>query len=290
MKTKRVSRNIARFETENKKVKIACLSDIHFDSVHCNRDLLKIHLDYCVKNEIPVFINGDLFDLMAGRKDFRGSKGKIRPELNMDNYFDSVVKTAVEWFTPYAHIIKLISMGNHESSILKHQETNILQRFVDLINYKCDSKIITGGYGGWIYLNNSVGGCRQSVKIKYMHGVGKGGGIISKGAINLSRALMLYNADVFLMGHIHENSARTDCKEYLHCSKGGQEVRHKYIHSAILGCYKDEYKDGAEGWHIERGAPPKPLGGRILEVNFKRDQINKIKKSSVLVDSYNFPL
>ncbi len=28
--------------------------------------------------------------------------------------------------------------------------------------------------------------------------------------------------------------------------------------------YKEEYNDGKGGWHVERGAPPKPLGGRWL--------------------------
>ena len=33
------------------------------------------------------------------------------------------------------------------------------------------------------------------------------------------------------------------------------------------GTYKEEYGDGSKGWHVERGAPPKPVGGRILELN-----------------------
>ncbi len=31
------------------------------------------------------------------------------------------------------------------------------------------------------------------------------------------------------------------------------------------GTYKDEYTDGAFGWHVERGAPAKPLGCIIVE-------------------------
>ena len=35
---------------------------------------------------------------------------------------------------------------------------------------------------------------------------------------------------------------------------------------------KEEYQDGSKGWHIERGAPPKPLGGRWLELKPYRDE------------------
>ena len=58
----------------------------------------------------------------------------------------------------------------------------------------------------------------------------------------------------------------------------------------ITGTYKDEYVDGYGGWHIERGAPAKVLGGRILSINISRKQINKIKKTFALVDSCQFPI
>ena len=37
----------------------------------------------------------------------------------------------------------------------------------------------------------------------------------------------------------------------------------------LTGTYKEEYGEGAYGWHVERGAPPKPLGGRILKIECK---------------------
>ena len=125
---------------------------------------------------------------MQGKGDKRGNKSDIRPEHSFNNYFDSIVQTAVEWFTPYAHIIKLIGYGNHETAIIKHCETDVLQRFVDLINYKCSSNILTGGYGGWIIFNYIENSMNKTVKLKYYHGAG-GGGIVTKGAINLTRAL-----------------------------------------------------------------------------------------------------
>jgi hypothetical protein len=36
--------------------------------------------------------------------------------------------------------------------------------------------------------------------------------------------------------------------------------------------YKEEYGDGSKGWHIERGASPKPIGGRWLVMNPVREE------------------
>jgi len=289
MKVTRISKNIAKFETDKKNTKLAILSDLHWDNPHCNRELLKAHLDYCLKEDIPVFINGDMFCLMQGKGDRRGNKSDVRPEHAFNNYFDSIVKTAVEWFTPYAHIIKLIGYGNHETSIIKHQETDIIARFVDLLNYKCNSNVLTGGYGGWIWFNYQNSNMVKSLKLKYFHGSG-GGGAVTKGAINLTRALSMYEADIFTMGHIHENAARTDAKEIMYLKKGVCEIRHKYIHNMITGTYKDEYADGSSGWHIERGAPIKVLGGRILTLDFGRNKINNIRTLKCAIDSRQFPI
>tara|TARA_R100001460_G_scaffold30404_3_gene60014 strand:- start:683 stop:1555 length:873 start_codon:yes stop_codon:yes gene_type:complete len=289
MKAIRISKNVARFDIGINDKKFAILSDLHWDNPKCDRKLLKAHLDYCLEKNIPVIINGDLFCLMQGKGDRRGNKSDLRPEHSFNNYFDSIVTTAVEWFTPYAHIIKLIGYGNHETSIIKHCETDVLQRFVDLINYKCSSNILTGGYGGWIIFNYIQNSMHKSVKLKYYHGAG-GGGVVTKGAINLTRALTNYEADIFTMGHIHENSSRTDAKEILYIRKNICEVKHKYIHSMITGCYKDEYGDGSSGWHIERGAPVKILGGRILTLNFSRERINDKRQLKCAIDSRQFPI
>ena len=289
MKTTRISGNIVRFDFDKQNNKLAILSDLHWDNPHCNRELLKEHLDYCLEKNISVFINGDMFCLMQGKGDKRGNKSDVRPEHAFNNYFDSIVQTAVEWFTPYAHIIKLIGYGNHETAIIKNCETDILQRFVDLLNYKCKSNVLTGGYGGWIWFQFHEGNMVKSIKMKYFHGSG-GGGVVTKGAINLTRALQMYEADIFTMGHIHENSARTDAKEVLSLKKGVCEIQHKYIHSIITGTYKDEYFDGSKGWHIERGAPVKILGGRILTLDCKRRKYNNLRKLKCNIDSCQFPI
>ena len=131
MKIVRHSNNVHELQIEGTECKIAMLSDLHWDNPKCDRDLLKKHLDYCKEHNIPVMVNGDFFCLMQGRGDNRRNKSDIRPEHNNAKYLDSIVTTAVEWFEPYADILTVIGYGNHETGIIKWQETDILQRFVD---------------------------------------------------------------------------------------------------------------------------------------------------------------
>ena len=285
------SKNVHELIIDKLYAKIAMLSDLHWDNPHCDRDMLKRHLDYCLEEDIPVMINGDMFCLMQGRGDNRRNKSDIRPEHNNAKYLDSIVETAVDWFLPYAHIIKLVGYGNHETAIIKFQETDILQRFVDLLNYKAGSNIQTGGYGGWLVVKQASGwGSKYSTKVKYFHGSG-GGGIVTKGAINLTRALETYeNFDVFTMGHIHENSCRNDVRDTIeHHSVGGYVLKQKQLHLMLTGTYKEEYGDGSQGWHVERGAPIKPLGGRILTIKLLRATTGD-RLVTKYIDSHKFNL
>lgn len=282
-----ITRNTHLITASGAKFKLACLSDIHWDNPKCDREKLQSHLEYCKKNEIPIFINGDFFCLMQGKYDPRRSKKDIRPEHNKADYLDAVILDAVQWWTPYAHLLTVIGYGNHETGIIKNCESDPLQRFVDLLNYTTKAKVCTGGYGGWLLVRTLIGNKKlKSTNIKYFHGSG-GGGVVTKGAINQTRALEMYeNMDVFLLGHIHENSSRNDVRESFEYNTGKRryEIQHKNIHHALLGTYKEEYEDGFMGWHIERGAPIKPTGGRILEINIHRSK----EGYTSICDSYKF--
>ena len=287
----KLARNVHQFTFTGKNAEIAILSDLHWDNPHCDRELLKNHLDYCLEKNIPVVVTGDFFCLMQGRGDNRRSKSDIRPEHNNSRYLDSVVETAVDWFSPYANVLKLLTYGNHETGVIRYQETDLLRRFVDLLNYKNQSDVQIGGYGGWIIYNLKITSSSSvSFKHKYFHGSG-GGGIVTKGAINLTRSLEMYEGfDIFSMGHIHENMSRNDVRECLETHAGVYSVGKRTIHHCITGTYKEEYEDGYMGWHVERGAPAKPLGGRILMLNVKNINTKDIRTVAKSADSKIFPL
>jgi UDP-2,3-diacylglucosamine pyrophosphatase LpxH len=269
MNTVKYAKNILITECSSDK-KWMMLSDIHWDNPKCKRDTLKKHLDMAIEQDMGIVINGDFFCLMQGKWDPRRNKKDIRPEHNVHNYLDAVIEDAVDWWSPYMNNIAWIGYGNHETAIIKNTETDPLQRFVDLSNYKNKSKTVTGGYGGWWKLQLKYKShSSHAFNVKYYHGTG-GGGPVTKGVIQNNRmGVMVSGADCIWMGHVHELYHVIDGQESLDYSpKGGYKVKHKYVHHIRTAAYKEEYGYGDFGYHVEKGRPPKPIGGYILSFDY----------------------
>lgn len=251
------------------KFQFLLISDVHFDHPKCKRDVLKKHLDEAVKRGAKIMVNGDTFCIMQGVNDKRHTKSDVRPEHMGINYFDLVIDEAVEWWSPYAEHIIFFAYGNHETSVIKKNEFDILQRFVQLLNFKNNTSIHVGGYSGWVKFSAFRGGRSCNGLMKYHHGYG-GGGAVTRGTIQHYRmANSVMNADVIWMGHVHELYHITSIKEYVKTNKR-TEVCFKHVHEVRTATYKEEFNDGSFGWHVERGAPPKPLGGYWMEVSMVR--------------------
>lgn len=260
----RVQRNVHVIELDSKQ-EFLLISDLHWDNPKCNRELLTEHLEEAKRRNAIILINGDLFCLMQGKFDPRGSKKDVRPEHNKGNYLDLVIEDTADYLAPYAEHIAVIGYGNHETSIIKRLETDPLQRMVDLINYKTGATVQTGGYGGWVVCKfENKHNARASFKIKYFHGSG-GGGPVTKGTIGHQRLdAMIGEADAIWVGHTHDLwSMSVEVETLSHTFN----TRLRTVTHIQTAAYKDEYADGFGGWHIERGAPPKPLGGYWLTLD-----------------------
>lgn len=270
-----VDRNVHRWHLESgTRYSFMLMSDLHWDNPHCDRELLKAHLDRAKAEGIPVLLNGDTFCLMQGKFDPRRSKGNIRPEHNTPTYLDDVISDAVDWFSPYSDILAFAGYGNHETSILRNVETDPLQRFADLFNKTQGGSLQVGGYGGWLVFKfeHPTGGARGSFKLKYFHGSG-GGGPVTRGVIQNQRFLAATDgADAIWMGHVHEMYAMVNTVERL---DHNHAVQLRDVLQIRTPTYKDEYGDGYMDYHIERGRPPKPRGAyRLdLEYSFSRHRV-----------------
>ena len=263
-------------------INIFLCSDIHFDNPKCDRKKLKKDLDKAKEKNAKVLINGDFFCLMQGKGDRRSNKSDIRPEHNNAHYFDSVIDEAVEWWSPYADMVEVIGYGNHETGIIKYHEFDPLKRFVQRLNAENPdaSDVYTGGYGGWVTIRASYKNNRytRSYKIKYFHGSG-GGGVVTRGQINITRLMaMVQGADMLWLGHIHEDGQYSVMKESINSFGSVQQTK---VDAVITPAYKEEYSDGSKGWHVERGAPPKPIGGRFLTLETYKDSDFFLKSKTV---------
>ena len=255
------------------------ISDLHWDNPKCDRVKLKKHLDEAVSRGSTILINGDLFCLMQGKGDKRGSKQDVRPEHQTATYFDSIIQTAVEWFKPYAKHIGMIGYGNHETTIIKYGETDVLQRFVDLLNMTCGSSVQTGGYGGFITIRmfrSNDNKASMPFNLHYYHGFG-GGGVVTKGVIQNNRiSTFIRGVDCIWQGHVHEYYHHVDMVSEFKYNPGKKEyqIQQNQLHHLRTPCYKEEYQDGSKGWHVMKGAPPKPIGGCFLKIKYERDRSN----------------
>lgn len=268
------------------KASFLLISDLHFDNPKCDRKLLKKHLDQAVERNAKIFVNGDFFCLMQGKYDKRASKADILPQHVRHDYFQAVVEEAAEWFLPYKDHLVLVGYGNHETSILKRHEVDVLQMFAALYNSK-GGNVTLGGYGG--YINIGMGLRKETRKgfiIRYHHGHG-GGGAVTKGVIQNNRiATFVKNADCIWMGHVHELYHHVDIVEnYL---ANAESIRYDNLHHIRTSTYKEEFNNGAGGFHVESGRPPKPLGGYWLELEHKLVGYNKQNRSKKIVIDAKF--
>ena len=243
------------------------MSDLHIDSIYSNRELILEHLEKAIRRNAIIIMVGDIFDAMQGRFDPRRSMDLLRPEYRASNYFDLVVKDVAKLLSPFARNIALISPGNHESSIRKNNGTDLIERLIYALNDRTGSQIIRGGYGGWIRVGLKPKNRACFYNIKYHHGFG-GEAPVTRGVIHTNRqAIYLPDADVVINGHNHNAFILPITRERI-TNRGN----HNFDNLWFLRTpgYLQSYADGQEGWEVERGGVPKPLGaiwGRFIWTN-----------------------
>ena len=267
---KKYQGNYHRFEippTENKKATLFTCSDIHFDNPKCNRKLFFKHMDQAVEKGAMIAITGDLFCLMQGKYDPRGNKSAVMDEHNVDNYLDAVINDTAEKFIPYANNIILISRGNHETSVSKRAETDIMERFVERLNLLANSNVQIGAYTGYYTLSFKYGTTTaHTVDIGYSHG--NWGGVITKGTLSVVRyASYMPDCDIMFSGHTHDGWIVTHPRLRKNHVKRTVDVVNQW--HVKTGTYKEEFASG-KGWAVERIAMPKYLGGCFTEFDITK--------------------
>ena len=233
-------------------------SDRHHDNPLSDWKMQKKHLDQAREKGAKVIDCGDFFCAMQGKYDRRSNKSKCRPEHQVDNYLDALVKTTSDWFNPYADIFAVIGQGNHETGIKKNHETDLTDRLISHLNLTNGTQIVNGYYHGWCrFMFSRDGGDRQTILLKYHHGSG-GGGPSTKGVNRvLARAAFYPSADIVVGGHIHERWVVSQGQERM-TPQGKPYIVEQY--HVCIPTYKDEYSNQYENYHIENSRPPKPIG------------------------------
>ena len=255
------------FQKTDKRFRFLALTDLHWDSAHCDRAFLKKHLDYALEENAPVVIVGDLFDVMQGKYDPRADPDTLRPEHRGGNYFDLISSTALEWVAPYARILCLITPGNHEASVIKRNEIDLLDRLTHSLRTQYNSPVIYGE--DWCYLlqkntrSSAMNSETKTKKIFLHHGYG-GGGEAGRGVTQHQATRSQWQADCFISGHIHRRNTDHNVITSV-TGKGRIETTDQWF--IRCGSYKQELDCS---WHISRGAAARPLGGWWITTEMQR--------------------
>lgn len=262
------ARNVHRLRFELTSVRderwILLQSDVHWDNPMCDWGLLEKHWKLAKERGAPILDNGDFFCAMQGKWDKRANKDDLRNEHRTGDYLDALVRTAADALMPYKDLLTLRGVGNHETGVLKRHETNLTERLVERLRMR-GSVAALGGYSGYLVFEVTTNKNRRTpIKMYYHHGYG-GGGPVTRGVIQTNRqAVYLADADMVWTGHTHDAWQLPIARVRL--NQDGSRIEHtRQIHFRTPG-YKEEYRDGWGGWHVERGGPPKPIGAVWMRI------------------------
>ena len=245
--------------------------DRHHDNPKSNNVMEKRHLEQAREKNAIIIDGGDLFCAMQGKYDPRSYKGDLKPEHKKGDYLDALVTTAADFYAPYADLFAIMAPGNHETNISKRHETNLTERLVTMLNDRTGSKIRVGGFSGWVKFQILVFGQCMTINLWYHHGYG-GDAPVTKGVIQTNRqAVYLPDAHIVATGHTH-NEWQFPIPR-LRLTTHGKVYHDEQLHLKVP-TYKEEYRDGYGGWHIERGGPPKPTGAIWLRISANKTSKN----------------
>lgn len=246
-------------------------SDAHFDNAHADWAMEERHLREARDRDAGIIDVGDLFCAMQGKWDPRSDRSALREEFQVGSYLDRLVDIAAERYADFAPWWLVVAPGNHEQSIAKRHETRLDERLVARMNAAGGNvQRMPYAFDVLFRVHRKVASNKSRHSLLYhgFHGSG-GGGPVTKGVIQHNRrATFLPDPVVIHTGHVHE--AWTVEHSRRRTTNQGRVYYDRQVHVTTPG-YKDEYAPG-EGWHVERGAPPKPKGAAWLRLFFRYDK------------------
>ena len=248
------------------------MSDLHIGAANTDKALIRRDLELARTHNARIFMNGDLFDLILPSDHKRFNPAVLDPCLrDTDAILNATLNMGCDMLRPYADLIDMIGVGNHEVSTSKHHSVDIVSLLIERLSTP-GHKIAHGGYTGAIvqpFRRKAGGGTNFS--IWYHHGYG-GSAPVSKGLITFHRAsTYVSGCDVLWLGHAH-NRLCDHAVELRIPPQGGRWKWHDVRH-IMTGAYTgngqaqiDDIGNYRPNWAREKGFAPQGRGGVLLKV------------------------
>lgn len=193
----------------NQNYNYAIFSDLHIGSNEFDGNSLQRDLQQCKDDGSKVFINGDTLDLIVMQDFKRAAADRIKPE---DGQMNKYIKEAEEVLMPYVSLLCVISLGNHETAIIKHHGVDPLAWLIEKLNReKKNGEIQQGHYQNFIrvgFQDKKIHTERCHYDIFMSHGSGQSAPV-TKGMIDFNRIVVANQADLYLLGHKHNHIETT---------------------------------------------------------------------------------
>jgi len=268
--------------TTQKKFLFGLMSDIHIDSPGHDKIRFNGDMDRLASERARILFNGDIVDgiLPTDRKRYSRSGDAQKTDAQTNEIADY----AVSRLAPYADYIDYLGAGNHEFSIVKYNNTDILSMIARDLNKIRSSKlpqIMRGGYVGFIYLHFHRSG--ESVK-RYViyrdHGKG-GNSPVTKGTIGLNRLYGTFDCDLAWLGHSHTSIIDSASQWQIGVSSNGKYYQRQKVGIITPGYQRnfDEASYEKDSDYIKLNFPeqsfyaPTGIGYGRLEIELTSDDI-----------------
>lgn len=235
-------RTVIRFKLPYKERGVRLFGDPHIDHPGHAAELMRHDLEQCKADGDIGVVMGDVWSLILPQ-DYKRYSGRYGEKL--DAIINRKLDEGYDLFAPYADMLEIIMVGNHETAVIKHHALDPVALLIDRLNQvkkkgaQESGKIAHGGYTCWVqfqFLYTSSQGKRSGSvsNTMWLHHGGGSAAPVTKGMIDGNRIRVARNADVYAISHKHTHIADTDRFEWLDGYGNVKRVNRDYL---VVGGY-----------------------------------------------------
>jgi hypothetical protein len=229
------------------------MSDLHIGSPQTEYSLIEQELVAARERGDRILIDGDVFDAILTRDLKRYSPDGLHPRLQGTR---DILGMALDWATellsPYAALIDLIAVGNHDDTPAKQGNIDLVRLLVGRLNTQ-GGKVWYGGYSGFVDYKirfAADGSLTRRFVIFYHHGVG-GGSSLAGNASDANKFSWVEGADLIWLGHKHQKLNLPVGK--VSCPVQGHHVKERSVRFVRTGAYMTTWKGEKQKHALKHG-------------------------------------
>ena len=268
----------------------ALFSDLHADAPSFARKEFIADANKYKEKGARFWFNGDVFDMIVSTDRKRYSRAS--DQFDEDAQVNARIDFVTTLLTPYVNDIDFIGIGNHEVSAVKYDGVDLIKMLVANLNRIRDPKlppIQRGSYQGFLRLwfRDKTGKRTKQYVVYREHGKG-GASPVTKGTIGIQRLHTTYQADLYWVGHSHNDL--TDKGAWSIYPDVSGKIVQKRKRSVITGGYNqgfiqrnlgvnDYYRSG---FPEEKFLVPTSIGSALLHLSVPRTHMTSEVEAEII--------